>query len=182
GGRHHRRRRRLRRRLPARPHPPLAAGAEPGPGQRLRGMVGQPHRQLDLRAHAARRLHRAAGGPARATTTPPPRCRRDGRAAMRKEAVMVGSPVRSRASGPRAPSRSPLRTAAVLLLFAVLVSGCLPAADEPEDSAADDTATDATADDATDAASDEAAGGETLVVWDQWARGVEGDVVDQLNA
>lgn len=95
---------------------------------------------------------------------------------------MVGSPVRSRASAPRAPSRPPLRTAAVLLLFAVLVSGCLPAADEPEDSAADDTATDATADDATDAASDEAAGSETLVVWDQWARGVEGDVVDQLNA
>ena len=71
----------------------------------------------------------------------------------------------------------PSAVATILLLLALLVAGCLPAGDEGGAAAAngpgDDGESEATSDDPS---------GETLVVWDQWTRAVESDVVDTLNA
>jgi raffinose/stachyose/melibiose transport system substrate-binding protein len=79
-----------------------------------------------------------------------------------------------------------LRSTAILLALVALLAACLPGGDQEagggdQDAGGDQETGGATAGtDATEEVVDD--DGQTLVVWDQWARGVEGDVVDQLNA
>jgi raffinose/stachyose/melibiose transport system substrate-binding protein len=75
--------------------------------------------------------------------------------------------------------RKRLRHLATLLALALALAACLPGGDQDDDTSAGGE-TSGPGDESP--AAEGGFEGQTLVVWDQWARGVEGDVVDQLNA